>query len=81
MPTTARLDDPPVEIHESVEITKVRDEALQLWRGDEASASRFLDRPHPLLGGREPLAVARESPAGAERVIKLIGAARAGVAV
>ncbi len=82
MSTVEALHEPVTEeVHEPVTFACVRREALQLWRGDEAAARRFLNRPHQLLGGRTPLAVARESSAGAKRVVKLIGAARAGVAV
>ena len=63
-----------------VTVTQVKDEALLLW-GDLDAADRFLNRPHPLLGGREPLAVAQQSRDGAAEVKKLIDAARAGVAV
>ena len=42
---------------------------------------RFLNRPHLLLGGRTPLDVARESTTGADLVVRIIGEARAGVAV
>ena len=55
--------------------------ALALWDGDEGAARRFLERPHPLLEGRTPLAVACDSEAEAERVELLIGRADAGVAV
>lgn len=60
---------------------RVWKEALRLWHGDEAATTRFLNYPHQLLHGRSALDVARESDAGAERVVKIIGAARAGVAV
>lgn len=74
------LHEPLVKAHEPAWVMNVRNAALRLWRQDQAAADRFLKRPHPLLGGREPLTVARESPAEAERVIKLIRAAGAGVA-
>ena len=59
----------------------VRRAALALWDNDVDAADRFLERPHPLLGGRTPAAVARESKAGADRVALLIGQADAGVAI
>ena len=59
----------------------VRHAALALWDNDADAADRFLERPHPLLGGRTPAAVARESKAGADRVVLLIGQADAGVAI
>ncbi len=80
--STVGLHEPLAEkAHEAAWVTNVRNAALRLWRQDKAAADRFLKRPHPLLGGRAPLAVARESPAGAKRVLKLIRAAGAGVAV
>ena len=61
-------------------MTRVLDEALVLWKGDRQAVARFLNRPHPLLDGRTPLAVAKESTAGAELVVRLVGEAHAGVA-
>lgn len=81
MSSVTALQEPVTEVQARVTFAHVWHEALRLWHGDEAAARRFLNRPHPLLGGRTPLAVARESSAGAKRVVKLIGAARAGVAV
>ncbi len=62
-------------------IARVLDEALRLWHGDAEAVARFLNRPHPLLEGRTPFDVARESTVGADLVVKIIGQARAGVAV
>ncbi len=62
-------------------VARVLHEALSLWHGDGDSVRRFLNRPHPLLEGRTPLDVARDSVAGAELVGQIIGRARAGVAV
>lgn len=59
----------------------VRHAVLALWDNDVDAAGRFLERPHPLLGGCTPAAVARESEAGADRVVLLIGQADAGVAI
>lgn len=70
----------PQESVTEVTVEDVEDEALRLW-DNPAAARRFLNRPHPLLGGRKPLTVAQQSPADAARVKKLIDAARAGVAV
>ena len=62
-------------------VARVEFEAGRLWSGDQAATVRFLNRPHLLLGGRTPLDVARESTAGADLVVRIIGEARAGVAV
>ena len=56
-------------------------EAMRLWGNDKDATTRFLNRPHPLLGGRTPLNVATESTAGTDLVVQVIGEARAGVAV
>lgn len=62
-------------------LSKVFSETLRHYHDDRESASMFLMRSHPLLGGRSPLDVARESNAGADLVLKLLGQAEAGVAV
>ena len=62
-------------------IARVVAEAKRLWNGDAKAVERFLNRPHPLLEGRTPFDMARESTVGADLVIKIIGEARAGVAV
>lgn len=62
-------------------VARVVLEARRLWADDEAAMVRFLNRPHLLLGGRTPLDVARESTTGAALVVRIIGEARAGVAV
>ena len=62
-------------------VARVVLEARRLWGNDPAATVRFLNRPHLLLDGRTPLDVARESPAGADLVVRIIGEARAGVAV
>lgn len=54
--------------------------AVALWDGDEGAATRFLERPHPLLDGRTPKEVACTGE-GADRVVRLIGRADAGVAI
>ena len=62
-------------------IARVLVEAQRLWAGDESAMVRFLNRPHLLLDGRTPLDAARKSTAGADLVVRIIGQARAGVAV
>lgn len=61
-------------------ITRVIDQAMQLWNSDRDAVTRFLYRPHPMLTGRTPLDVAKQSTVGADLVVKIIGEARAGVA-
>ena len=56
-------------------------EARRLWKDDQRAMVRFLNRPHLLLGGRTPRDVARQSTPGADLVVRIIGEARAGVAV
>lgn len=62
-------------------VARVLLEARRLWADDGPAMVRFLNRPHLLLGERTPLDVARESTAGADLVVRIIGEARAGVAV
>ena len=62
-------------------LTKVFAETLRQYHDDQESASLFLSRKHPLLGGRSPLDVARDSTAGADLVLKLLDKAEAGIAV
>ena len=70
------------EVSERVHgIARVLLEARRLWADDESAMVRFLNRPHLLLGGRTPLDVARESTTGADLIVRIIGEARAGVAV
>lgn len=61
-------------------LSKVFAETLRQYHDDKESASLFLSRKHPLLGGRSPLDVARESTAGADLVLKLLARAEAGIA-
>ena len=62
-------------------VARVFAAVLDLWQGDEDAANRFLNRPNPLLDGRTPFDVAKESTAGADLVVEILGAARAGVAI
>lgn len=62
-------------------LSKVFSETLRQYHGDRELALLFLMRKHPLLGGRSPLEVARESTVGADLVLKLLSNAEAGVAV
>lgn len=62
------------------EFSRVHDMALRLYKGDAEAAQAFLDRPHPMLGGRTPLALATSSSAGADAVTDLLTRAEAGFA-
>lgn len=62
-------------------LSKVFSETLRQYHNDRELASMFLLRSHPLLGGRSPFEVARDSIAGADLVLKLLDQAEAGIAV
>jgi putative toxin-antitoxin system antitoxin component (TIGR02293 family) len=62
-------------------LSRVFHEALRQYHDDHKTAAMFLARPHPILGGRSPLEIARESIAGAQLVQKLLSQADAGVAI
>ncbi len=51
------------------------------YGGDRTASNRFLNRPHPLLDGMTPLAMAQSSSAGAAAVMNLLHRAAAGVAL
>lgn len=53
--------------------------ALDVYR-DPEHARAFLSRPHQLLHGREPLAVAAESSAGLRSVVRILGRLKYGTA-
>lgn len=61
-------------------LSKVFEETLRQYHGDRETAVMFLSRAHPMLGGRSPLDMAKESTAGADLVLKLLARAEAGVA-
>jgi putative toxin-antitoxin system antitoxin component (TIGR02293 family) len=63
------------------DIARVFGTALDVWHGDTDASVRFLNRPHPLLDRRTPFDVAKESTAGANLVVEILGAGQAGVAV
>lgn len=48
---------------------RVMDAVARIYHGDEADISGFLSRPHPLLGGRTPLAMTQMNSAGAQAVL------------
>lgn len=62
-------------------LARVFVEVLRQYRGDTLLAAHFLARKHPMLGGRTPLDVAKDSTAGADLVLKILAKADAGVAV
>ena len=53
--------------------------ALETFQ-EESKARRFLSGPHPLLGGRPPMAVLAGSTCGAEVIYQLLGRLRYGSA-
>lgn len=59
---------------------RVRQFANEVYCHDLAKVEAFLRRPHPLLGGRVPLELAKDD-AGAAQVIQLLGRAAYGGAV
>jgi putative toxin-antitoxin system antitoxin component (TIGR02293 family) len=63
------------------EMSRVMDAALQAYGNDRTLATAFLTRPHPLLEGETPIALARISSAGTDAVVALIGRAQASVAL
>ena len=61
-------------------LARVFVEALLQYHDESKLAVQFLVREHPMLAGRTPLDVAKESTAGADLVLKLLARAEAGVA-
>jgi putative toxin-antitoxin system antitoxin component (TIGR02293 family) len=62
-------------------LAKVFLEVLRQYHDDTELAAQFLLRKHPLLGGRSPMELAKESTAGADLVLKHLARAEASVAV
>ena len=62
-------------------LSRVFHETLRQYHGDTGTAALFLTRQHPLLGGRSPLDMAKESTAGADLVLRVLARAEAGVAI
>ena len=58
---------------------EARQAALHVFRDTEV-AQAFLSRPHALLHGRTPLAVAAESADGLRSVVKILGRLKHGTA-
>ncbi|MCW8088285.1 antitoxin Xre/MbcA/ParS toxin-binding domain-containing protein [Sabulicella glaciei] len=79
------------EIAQTLGLTPLSDEArarlepvlvaaMDTWRLEE-EARAFLLRPHMLLGDATSFAVALSSPEGAERVLRILGRLKHGIAV
>ncbi|MEM1345706.1 MAG: antitoxin Xre/MbcA/ParS toxin-binding domain-containing protein [Pseudomonadota bacterium] len=62
------------------EFARVYAQALTLYGDDHSRTMRFLERPHPMLDGRAPLALATSSSAVADAVADLLTRAEAGFA-
>jgi putative toxin-antitoxin system antitoxin component (TIGR02293 family) len=62
-------------------LARVFVQLLRHYHEDSKLAAHFLLREHPMLGGRTPIDVAKDSTAGADLVLKLLAQAEAGVAV
>lgn len=63
------------------DLARVLANSAVLFRGDWEKVARFMSLPNQALGGRKPFELARSSRAGADAVVRMIGAARAGVAL
>jgi len=63
------------------EISRVVDAVSRAYHGDEDAISRFLNRPHKLLGGRTPMEMAQSNSAGAEAAINMLRRAGSSFAV
>lgn len=62
-------------------VIKVTAKAMELYPGEPEKAVRFLQKPHPMLGGIAPLELARKSGAGADMVMNLFNRIQAGLTV
>ncbi|NEZ02799.1 DUF2384 domain-containing protein [Wenzhouxiangella sp. XN201] len=69
----------PCESDGTVRLAHCWQMALETFQ-DESKARRFLSGPHPLLGGRPPMAVLAGSTCGAEVIYQLLGRLRYGSA-
>jgi putative toxin-antitoxin system antitoxin component (TIGR02293 family) len=61
-------------------LSKVFYEVLKIYHNDAGRAARFMIQEHPMLGGRTPIDIAKESIVGADLVLTLLAKADAGVA-
>jgi putative toxin-antitoxin system antitoxin component (TIGR02293 family) len=81
--TLSRRKDKPLTRDEServLALSRVFAETLRIYGGDARLVAMFLRRAHPMLAGRSPIELAKESIAGADLVLKLLAKADAGVA-
>ncbi len=62
-------------------VIKVTAKAMELYPNEPEKAVRFLQKPHPMLGGIAPLELARKSGAGADMVMNLFNRIQAGLTV
>ena len=62
------------------QVARVFIEARRQYR-DTEEALAFLFRPHPLLDGRRPFDLARETAAGADLVLRVLAQAEAGLPI
>jgi putative toxin-antitoxin system antitoxin component (TIGR02293 family) len=69
-PAQARLS--PAESDKVVRFARVWDMAVRVWKDDDA-ARAFLERPHPLLEGRSPLALTLAGEQGGRMVEDILG--------
>lgn len=69
-----------VQSEKVLALSKVFHETLRQYHGETRTAAMFLARGHPMLGGRSPLEISRDSIAGANLVLSLLARAEAGVA-
>jgi putative toxin-antitoxin system antitoxin component (TIGR02293 family) len=81
--TLHRRKDSPLTKDEServLALSKVFAEALRIYHDDADLVAQFMLKRHPMLGGRAPIELAKESIAGADLVLKLMTKADAGIA-
>ena len=63
------------------DLARVLANTAVLFKDDWDKVALFMSLPNQALGGRKPFDLARSSRAGADAVVRMIGAARAGVAL
>jgi putative toxin-antitoxin system antitoxin component (TIGR02293 family) len=68
------------ESEKIIALSKVLASVIAIYHGDLQRSAQFLLALHPMLGGRSPLELAKESSVGADLVLKILSLADAGVA-
>jgi putative toxin-antitoxin system antitoxin component (TIGR02293 family) len=68
----------PAESERVLRVSRLFEQAVDLFGGDQAGAQKWLDTPLPVLGDRPPIALAR-TEVGAREVEDLIGRIQHGV--